>query len=298
MMMNGLLDRAFDIVLGGREDDRRDGRATTGHGAFAVVPSDQVFVDTIALPVSSVQEAQEAVALQIDRLCPYDPSDTVWDVAPASGADGTPSRRKYTLVAAPIQVLERIRAERSGRAVEAFIVNLADPEHRAVLYDERAVGSRRARRTRLALAGFALIASLAFFANSVETTAVDRDTQAVGKARATATAIATAQQRATQAQTLISAAAERDDALSDATEMFAALSAPAVPGMAIETFSIETTGARLTGFTDDADGLEAALRARPGIRVTSFSITPEPDPMGRGRRFEAQLSTTGADEPS
>lgn len=300
MSLVALLDRVFDTLLGGRDDDRSDRRGDSGRGTFALVPPDQVFIDTISLPVSTQQQAQEAVALQIDRLCPYDPAETVWDVAPSSAPSESGSRRKFTLVAAPVQVLERLRAERSARPVEAFVVPLDEPAVRAVLYDERAISARRSRRTRLVLAAAALVAALAFFSDTVGTTSADREASASSKAQATATAVATAQQRTAQAQALMTTAStwDQEDSLSAATHILAALSAPAIPGMQIESIVVEQNTARLSGYTDDVGGLEAALRARATLRVISFSLSPEPDRMGRGRRFEAQMSTGGADEPS
>ncbi len=300
----GLLDRALDLALGGREADRHDARARRGKGPFATVEPGALFVDVVRLPATTLAEARNAIALQADRLIPFDPLDADWDVVALDDTDVGAGRKRFLLAAAPQTVLDSARqASSHARALEGFCAMVAadDGQTRAVVFrDAAAITTRRARRLRLVGAALLALGAFAFLGDAVSAWARAQGAQRASVARRFDAALAQARDREAGARTLIDSVqrASHGDALNTTVGALAVLSDPLVPGLSVEKIEIDARTVRLTGRTEDAGATERVLRARRGLAVSSFTTAPSLDPFGRGYRIDVVFTWEGAPEPS
>ncbi|MBT9446192.1 MAG: hypothetical protein IV086_10875 [Hyphomonadaceae bacterium] len=298
-----IADRVMELILGDRETDRADPRARAGKAPFAPVAADGLFVDVVRLPAGTLREARDAVALQLDRLSPFEDSAAEWDLLELEKASTVGGRNRFLLAVAPHATLAAARAAaRHSSAIEGFVADVeADGERRrAVFYDQAAATRRRKRRLWLTVTAAAVLGALSFLSQEVDAAAARQATRWSSRQQILSGHLAQARQREATAHALAAAAqtARDHDALAEIAENIAGLSDPSPKGLAIETLTVSRDAVRLVGFTDDAKAIERDLRTRTSLRVESFTEAPGADPFGRGARIEATMTPVHSTDPS
>lgn len=284
---NQVSNAIFDFASGGRNAEQTSNKAAMGRPPFIKLEAQEVFTDVVILPANDVKEARAAVALQLDRLLPFDHSSTSWDICPLESPSPQTGRRRFKLVAAPhAYLLEKRKGlgTTQGR-IEAFSVSIEGTisTRHAILIDPFGENNRQRRRTVMLVAAASFAASIMFLGHALKLRA---ESLSASLAAATSTQAQISSMALTREMASVQALNDIQSTNTANTTQIALKAHIQLQSLgalaAIERVTISDGTLDIMAHTTKVAELERAVRAFEDFRIISFSATT--DPFGRGER--------------